>query len=177
MDKISYSNINITGSVTDGAIFPTYTSIKPDSRPVTLSYVSNSKTTITIRQVELPPWPQITQGPPDKWTSTYGGWAVGTITDDDDQIIVIPPITSTAPIPVYTNGVFPPSRIEPIVEPIDNQCKNNECPAEDDEDGDDDVVVVKVKCDELWFFIFCIDLENIKVFGWKFIFPKSIIGP
>lgn len=176
-DRISYSNINITGSVTDGAVFPRCTSMRPDPIPITLSYVSNSKTTVTIRQVELPPWPQITQGPPDKWTSTCGGWtdATTTTTNDHDDIIT-PSTTSTSTPPVYTDGIFPPSRVEPIVEPMDPQCRNNECPQEDDDD-DDSVVVVKVKCDELWFFIFCIDTEDIKVFGWKFIFPKSIIGP
>ncbi|KAK4178723.1 hypothetical protein QBC36DRAFT_367139 [Triangularia setosa] len=65
-DKIWYSNINITGSVTDGAVFPRCISLKPEAIPITLSYVSNSRTTVTIRQVELPPWLQITQGPSDQ---------------------------------------------------------------------------------------------------------------
>lgn len=179
-DRISFSNINITGSVTDGVVFPRCTSMKPDAVPITLSYVSNSKTTVTIRQVELPPWPQITQGPPDKWTSTCGGWVTGTITNSDDVIVYIPEPTSTTstPIPTYTNGIFPPSRVEPIVEPMDSQCRNNECPPENDDDDDDgDYVVVKVRCDELWFFIFCIDTKDIKIYGWKFTFPKSVIGP
>lgn len=177
-DRISFSNINITGSVTDGVVFPRCTSMKPDAVPITLSYVSNSKTTVTVRQVELPPWPQITQGPPDKWTSTCGAWVTGTITNSDDDVIVYIPETTTTstPIPTYTNGVFPPSRIEPIVQPMDKQCRNNQCPPEND-DNDGDYVVVKVRCDELWFFIFCIDTEDVKIFGWKLTFPKSVIGP
>ncbi|KAK4148379.1 glycosyl hydrolase family 71-domain-containing protein, partial [Chaetomidium leptoderma] len=104
-DKISFSNINITGSVTDGAVFPRCTSMKPDAIPITLSYVSNSKTTVTVRQVELPPWPQITQGPPNSWTSTCGGWVEGTITNDGDEVIYTPrPTTTTSPTPTYTNG-------------------------------------------------------------------------
>ncbi|KAK0737079.1 glycosyl hydrolase family 71-domain-containing protein [Apiosordaria backusii] len=158
-DRISFSNINIIGSMTEGAVFSKCTSMKPDAVPIMLSY--------------------ITQGPSDKWTSTCGGWVTGTITNDDDDstILYVPKTTTTTstPIPTYTNGVFPPSRIEPIVEPIDKQCRNNQCPPQK-EDDDNDHVVVKIKCDELWFFIFCIDTKDIKVFGWKFTFPKSVIG-
>ncbi|KAH7629776.1 glycosyl hydrolase family 71-domain-containing protein [Sordaria sp. MPI-SDFR-AT-0083] len=182
-DQVSFSNINITGAVTDGAVFPRCTSLKPDAIPVTLSYVSNAKTTVTVRQVELPPWPQITQGPPDQWTSTCGGWVTGTITntndDTDGPIAWIPPptTTTTTPWPTYT-GSFPPAIVEPIVDPIDVQCHNNRClPEEDDDNEHSNHVVIKVKCDELWFFIFCIHTENIKVFGWKFTFPKAVIGP
>ncbi|KAK4202758.1 glycosyl hydrolase family 71-domain-containing protein [Triangularia verruculosa] len=174
-DKIWYSNINITGSVTDGAVFPRCTSLKPEDIPITLSYVSNSRTTVTIRQVELPPWPQITQGPPDQWTSTCGGSTEGSTTEEP-IIITIPSPSSTTATPIYTYGVFPPARVEPIVQPMDPQCRDNSCPEEDDDD-DDSVVIIRVKCDELWFFIFCINTNNVKIFGWKFIFPRSTIGP
>lgn len=182
-DQVSFSNINITGAVTDGAVFPMCTSLKPDAIPVTLSYVSNAKTTVTVRQVELPPWPQITQGPPDQWTSTCGGWVTGTITnthnDADGPIAWIPPptATTTTPRPTYT-GIFPPAIVEPIVDPIDAQCHNNRCvPEADDENEHSNHVVIKVKCDELWFFVFCIHAEHIQVFGWKFTFPKAVIRP
>ncbi|EGO56249.1 hypothetical protein NEUTE1DRAFT_146972 [Neurospora tetrasperma FGSC 2508] len=182
-DQVSFSNINITGAVTDGAVFPMCTSLKPDAIPVTLSYVSNAKTTVTVRQVELPPWPQITQGPPDQWTSTCGGWVTGTITnthnDTDGPIAWIPPptATTTTPRPTYT-GIFPPAIVEPIVDPIDAQCHNNRCLPEGDDDNEhSNHVVIKVKCDELWFFVFCIHTEHIQVFGWKFTFPKAVIGP
>ncbi|KAK4102843.1 carbohydrate-binding module family 24 protein [Parathielavia hyrcaniae] len=172
-DVISFSNINITGSVTDGAVFPRCTSMKPDAIPITLTYVSNSATTVTIRQVDLPPWLQITQGPAEKWTSTCGGWTSGTITNSDIQWTYSPSTAiSSSPVPVYTGGVFPPpSRVEPITEPMGNTCSNKRCPSDKE---DDDVVIVRVKCDELWFFIFCIDT---KIFGWKFTFPKGIMGP
>ncbi|KAK3493348.1 glycosyl hydrolase family 71-domain-containing protein [Neurospora crassa] len=182
-DQVSFSNINITGAVTDGAVFPMCTSLKPDAIPVTLSYVSNANTTVTVLKVELPPWPQITQGPPDQWTSTCGGWVTGTITnthnDTDGPIAWIPPptTTTTTPRPTYT-GIFPPAIVEPIVDHIDAQCHNNRCQPEGDDDNEhSNHVVIKARCDELWFFVFCIHTEHIQVFGWKFTFPKAVIGP
>lgn len=42
---------------------------------------------------------------------------------------------------------------------------------------DPDDETFSFKCDELWFFSFCINLDDLKVYGWKFTFPEGIIGP
>ncbi|KAK2007688.1 hypothetical protein LZ32DRAFT_666618 [Colletotrichum eremochloae] len=170
-DKINFSNINVTGSVTDGGRFATCTSLVLDPVAVTLTYITDARTTITTRDIKLPPWPQMTQDPPKKWTSTCGGFLVGAGNDDDGDVpIVTPTQTTTAPLPRYTDE-FPPADIEPIIEPLDNQCSGGHCP------GDAEDNSIKVKCDELWFFNFCVNTERLKVYGWKLILPPGIIGP
>ncbi|KAL2203358.1 pectin lyase-like protein [Sarocladium strictum] len=69
---IDFSNVPATdpGEVTPGAVFTVGTSLDVD--PVVVTLTVNGQT--TTRTLTLPPWPQITQGPPDEWTSFYDPW-------------------------------------------------------------------------------------------------------
>ena len=65
LDKVPFSNINITGGVTNGVVFQTFASVDLDPVTVTLTAAQTTSTRI----LTLPPWPQITNGPSDTWST------------------------------------------------------------------------------------------------------------
>jgi hypothetical protein len=80
------SNINITGIITPGDVLYTRTSLSLDDIEVTLTLPGDVPTT---REIQLPPWLQITNGPPDQWESNTGGGPGGTGTIED--LPTVPP--------------------------------------------------------------------------------------
>ncbi|KAK8044788.1 hypothetical protein PG993_004812 [Apiospora rasikravindrae] len=155
---------NIPVIETTGA-FNACPSISVEPVDVTLTYVTDAVTTISTRKLSLPPWPQITQGPPDKWSSTCAAWVTkGAGATTLQQTFPLPPdlpdpTPASTPLPTWTD--FPPGKIE----------------AEDDKEDDDTDQAVVVPCDGFWFFSFCIDFPELKIPTWKIILPEGIIGP
>ncbi|KAK2013597.1 pectin lyase-like protein [Colletotrichum eremochloae] len=168
-DKIPFSNVNVTGHGTGSIIFETKTSLVLEKVTVTLTYTNGGQTTTTQRELQLPPWPQITNGPPQKWNSSDGG----SITDG---------VTRTSSTSSRTRSII--TSLEPWPEeeptpttsdpPAITSTKFQGCPAVE---GDGKHVSVRVRCDELWFFNFCINIDGFVVTGWSFKLPKGIIGP
>ncbi|KAK8085671.1 alpha glucanase protein [Apiospora hydei] len=155
---------NVPVTETTGA-FNACPSISVEPVDVTLTYMTDAVTTISTRKLSLPPWPQITQGPPEKWSSTCAVWVTkGAGATTLDQTFPPPPALpnptpASTPLPTWTD--FPPGKIEP----------------EDTKDNDDTDQAVVVPCDGFWFFSFCIDFPELKVPKWKIMLPEGIIGP
>ncbi|KAH6974411.1 glycosyl hydrolase family 71-domain-containing protein, partial [Ilyonectria sp. MPI-CAGE-AT-0026] len=166
--QIPFSNVPVTTSISDGAVFVACTSLAVDPVDVTITYTTGGKTVITTRELTLPPWPQMTQGPPDSWTETCDVWGAGGGSGDDGGSATSPTFspsdqftsTTSTPLPTWTE--FPPGYIEDD--------------GEDDDDDDDDLVVI-FDCDGFWFFSFCIDFPEFTVTKWKLNLPKGKIGP
>lgn len=144
-----------------------------DPLDVTITYTTAGKTSITTRELTLPPWPQMTQGPPDSWTESCDVWGgvVGTGGNDDSDsptsTTFTPKVSHTettdTPVPTWTE--FPPITIED-----DNEDN-------DDDDDDDNEGIVVVGCKDFWFFSFCPEFDEFKITNWKFKFPVGKIGP
>ncbi|KAI9159157.1 Glucan 1,3-beta-glucosidase [Paramyrothecium foliicola] len=169
-----FSNVHATDmdEVTEGAVFTADISI--DVGPVYATLTVSGTT--TTRRLTLPPWPQITQGPPESWTSFYHPWIE--VTDNSTSVNSTTwdgggftpgfhpsPITTTTtsteivPPPIWTK--WPPGVIE----------------NDDDDDDDDDDEAIIVPCAGLWFFSFCIDFPGLKLKTWKITIPEGRIGP
>ncbi|POR32699.1 Exo-beta-1,3-glucanase [Tolypocladium paradoxum] len=171
-DRIPFSNINLTGTITDGVVFVPKTSIVLEDIEVTLSYISNGRSTTSVRELQLPPWPQITNGPPENWTSDAGTTTGGT-TSGRPVIITIntdwPGESPTTPDPPFpTSTEFPIIIIEPITEEIENQCINGTCPVDEADDSIKEIANLTE---------FCVNIDRLKVFGWKIRLPEGVIGP
>ncbi|EGX95260.1 exo-beta-1,3-glucanase [Cordyceps militaris CM01] len=169
-DKMPFYNVNITAGATDGAIYRATKSLALEDVVVTLSHVAGTETATTTRRLQLPPWPQINNGPPENWNLTtrenknQGGKTTRLVPSQGGRT------TTHIPPPPPTTTVF---HISP-------QCTSQNCPPMDDKRSNDEhktVVWIRIKCDELWFFNFCIDVNGLRVRGWEFPLPKGIIGP
>ncbi|KAK8128767.1 glucan endo-1 3-beta-glucosidase [Apiospora sp. TS-2023a] len=108
-DEISFYNINVTGTITDGVVLETRTSMTVEVVTVTLTYInSQGQSTTSERELQLPPWPQITNGPPEKWnvTTTGGGGTSsggGTTTLEPWPVYPWPPKKPTTTLPPGTD--------------------------------------------------------------------------
>ena len=72
-DKLSQSNVVVTDGQDTGAFNPS------PSVPISHSIVSvtNGSGRSTGRTITFPPWPDVTNGPPDKWGTRSGPWGSG----------------------------------------------------------------------------------------------------
>lgn len=69
-DSFPMSNVNVTAGQTGGGFNPSPSvPLTPVGVPVT-----NGNGGRTTRTVTLPPWPDVTRGPPDSWPSSSGPW-------------------------------------------------------------------------------------------------------
>lgn len=155
--------------MTDGAQFIACTSMALDPLDVTLTYVTTGQTRITTRELSLPPYPQITQGPPESWTQTCDVWGAAAAggywgTSSSPTFVPTDTATTTTTVPVPTWTDFPPTYVT-----------DDDEEDEEDEDDDDDVIVID--CDGWWFFSICIDFPEFSVTKWKIRIPTGRIGP
>ncbi|KAK8023663.1 Pectin lyase fold/virulence factor [Apiospora rasikravindrae] len=147
-DEISFYNVNVTGVITDGVDLATRTSMTVEVVTVTLTYINRGgQTTTSERELQLPPWPQITDGPPENWnvTTTGGGGTSGgggTTTLEPWPEYPWPPEKPTTTLPPGTDDPesteFPVIYMDPIFDDIDPECDNNGCPPDKEDDDDDD---------------------------------------
>ncbi len=182
-DQVPMSNNPITPGQQPTVIQPLPSITLPDTQ-WPLTFVSNGVTSTTTRTIILPPWPQITMGPPEGWaqwsetalpppdtTTSNPVFAIPTPSETDDDIGPFFPHTSTTttdvPPPIWT--VFPRGSIEAIEEDV------NTIQTIDPEDTQNGGYGIKVPC-HLWFFNFCLTGPR-KIGGWRWVFPRGIIGP
>ncbi|TGJ79605.1 hypothetical protein E0Z10_g9159 [Xylaria hypoxylon] len=144
---MSYSNVVVSSSQSSKTITP-YESV--DLPDITTTIGDQTRT------LHLPPWPRITLGPPDQWTSsgnstTNPGWTFPT-TPSRPTPVSIPPITKpeyTGPEPDPNDPTRWPTNLDPtpVPTPVPDE-------GEDDDDDPDDNHW-KSSC-KLWFFSICI---------------------
>lgn len=104
-DGMQYSNVNITGSQTSSAITVS-PSVDLSPVPVPLPDGEGGTTTRTVR---VPPWPDVTRGPPENW-----GNGPGQTSGDVSGVFRTPFVTAvTASGPTVTTIRFP-SNVSPI---------------------------------------------------------------
>lgn len=111
---------------------------------------------MTTRSITLPPWPEITSGPPDQAGSTA-------VTADPVPSGGNPTASTSSTsilLPVWTT--WPPAIVVPVTEDVIEPVET------EDEYGRG----TKLPCN-LWFFNLC--TENIR--GWEWVFPIGIVGP
>jgi chitinase len=175
--SMDFWNVNITKGQTTGFFQPTYSIDLP---PYTTT-VTEDAGLLQTRTLLLPPWPLITNGPPDKWKSTPRP-GMSTAISTPAWSLPIPPVNppkATLPSitkPDYTGPrdegskptpTWPPDwELAPVPTPVDED--------EEDEDGRH-----KSSC-TLWFFSLCIKWPgpfNIDIQGWEWRFPVGVWGP
>ncbi|KAK5628851.1 hypothetical protein RRF57_004566 [Xylaria bambusicola] len=141
---MSYSNVVVSSGQSSKTITP-YESV--DLPDVTTTIGSQTRT------LHLPPWPRITLGPPDKWTSstssnnTDPGWTFPTAPDSPTPV-TFPPITKpehTGPEPDPNSTPRWPTDLDPtpVPTPVPDDGED------DDDDPNDDHW--KSSC-KMWFF-------------------------
>ncbi|EEY17149.1 oviduct-specific glycoprotein [Verticillium alfalfae VaMs.102] len=131
---------------------------------------------VQTRTLLLPPWPQITNGPPESWTTSGNPWTNPGVTGVPvpTDVIPLPPpaIVTKTPytgpgVSVDPSGTWPTSfDIQPVTTAVPDE----------GEDDDDDGPKSKSTCN-LWFFWTCIDIGGIKIGGWEWNLPQGIWGP
>ncbi|KAH7236571.1 oviduct-specific glycoprotein, partial [Fusarium tricinctum] len=179
-DSMEYYNVNITSGQTDQLTFtPTPSlSIQPVTTTLTLSGGETQ-----VRTLVLPPWPSITDGPPDQWTTP-----TSPDDDPDDDEDLPPPSVAPLPIPDLEDiisawpedpedpepispspggFVWPEIEIKPVPTPVSIEGEKPE--------GDKKQ---KTTC-KLWFFWVCIDWVDldISIQGWEWNLPVGVWGP
>ncbi|KAG7102489.1 Chitotriosidase-1 like protein [Verticillium longisporum] len=131
---------------------------------------------VQTRTLLLPPWPQITNGPPESWTTSGNPWTNPGVTGvpAPTDVIPLPPPEMITKTP-YTGpgGSVDPTGTWPTS--FDIQPVSTSVP-DDGEDDDDDGPKSKSTCN-LWFFWTCIDIGGIKIGGWEWNLPQGIWGP
>ena len=73
IDAIPMYNVNITSGITDGFTFWAEPSVPIPPVIIPVTYPGGG---VTSRTLTPPPWPSITQGPPESWSHTFG-WGGG----------------------------------------------------------------------------------------------------
>jgi hypothetical protein len=110
-DAMQYSNVNITRGQTTTTPITVLPSV--DLSPVVVSLPDGEGGT-TTRTVRVPPWPDVTRGPPESWGNDGPGETSGTVSG----VFRTPFATVvTATGPTVTTITFPPT-----VSPISIQC-------------------------------------------------------
>lgn len=144
---MEYYNVNITSGQTNQLTFTPTASLS--IRPVTTTLTLSGGET-QVRTLILPPWPSITNGPPDRWPTP-----TNPEDDPEDEEDLPPP--SVAPLPIPDDEdvvaawpedsedsdpafVWPEIHIKPVPTPVSNEGEKPE--------GDKKQ---KTTC-KLWFF-------------------------
>jgi chitinase len=176
--SMDFWNVNISKGETTGFFQPTYSLDLPP-------YVTTVRIhggLIQTRTLTLPPWPLITNGPPDTWNFTSGPGPSSSINTPSWSFPMPPenPTPITLPAinkPEYTGFPVP----DPTIPwPMDWELLPVPTPVkEEGEDDDGDGSKAKSTC-KLWFFFVCIDWDgpfNIHIQGWEWNLPVGIWGP
>ncbi|KAH8157033.1 hypothetical protein CIB48_g11215 [Xylaria polymorpha] len=100
---IPYSNVNVTGTQTDGG-FTASPRVPLPPIGVTLPDGSGGTTT---RSIQLPPWPDVTSGPPDNWGNPPDPFHTATTTTGSGTYYSPYITTVTATGPTITTLSFP----------------------------------------------------------------------
>ncbi|KAL3454138.1 hypothetical protein BJX65DRAFT_301926 [Aspergillus insuetus] len=172
-DSISFYNIPVTSGDNASMIQP-YPSLTLERPELPLTYIVDGETKTTTKTLILPPWPMITNGPPEDWDNST--WPPTTSSDDGDAPSTdlepdptLTHITLTGPVPTWESWWDIPVTTRPISEKPDE-------PEIEEPDPDDPEShrKVKVPCD-LWFFDSCV--PELDINGWEWIIPPGIIPP
>ena len=182
-DVVPMSNVAIGPEATSTIVQPLPSIVLPDTEWV-LTFTTEGSTTSTTRTIELPPWPQITKGPPEGWgsfstasnppTSTslvvasptsWPAWIV----PSDTAVSSAPATTSSPAVVVFT---YWPGKIYPVTSTV---TAVNTITADDTTDGG---TGIEVPCN-LWFFNFCLNRDDLPIGGWRWELPPgpAIIEP
>lgn len=172
---MSYSNVIISSGQSSETTITPYLSVDLPSVVTTIDDQT--------RTLHLPPWPLITRGPPDQWTSTQSGnssstdagWTFPTAPPNPPHV-TLPSITKpdyTGPEPDPNQPTRWPTDLDPtpVPTPVPEE-------GEDDDDDDDDNHY-KTSC-KLWFFFICISWPgpfDVHIEGWEWNFPPGKWGP
>ncbi|KAK4040087.1 pectate lyase superfamily protein-domain-containing protein [Parachaetomium inaequale] len=112
-NSMGYSNVNVSSSQATGFGFVPEPSISVPPETVVVTGPDGKSTSRTLR---LPPWPEITEGPPVGWSSHSGPWAptpsgAGGATNGTLFIPFVTPYSTvlTALRPTTTTISFPPT--------------------------------------------------------------------
>ncbi|GAW18338.1 hypothetical protein ANO14919_078130 [Xylariales sp. No.14919] len=171
---MSYSNVIISNGQSSKTTITPYLSVDLPSVVTTIDDQT--------RTLHLPPWPLITHGPPDQWTSTRSGspnstdlgWPFPTAPPNPPPIS-LPPITK----PEYTGPESDPNKPTRWPTDLDPTPVPTPVPEEGEDDDDDDDNHYKTSC-KLWFFSICISWPgpfDIDIQGWEWNFPTGKWGP
>lgn len=173
---MSYSNVIVSSGQTTKSVITPYESVDVPTQVVTIGDQT--------RTLHLPPWPQITLGPPDQWTSTPGGddnnstdpgWTFPTAPSDPEPV-TLPPITK----PDYIGPEPDPSQTPRWPEDLDPTPVPTPVPEEGEDDDDDDSDNHYKSSCKMWFFFVCISWPgpfNVDIQGWDWNFPPGKWGP
>ncbi|KAL3440143.1 hypothetical protein BJX65DRAFT_315088 [Aspergillus insuetus] len=114
---------------------------QPDSDPIEIpyTYVQDGKTKTTSRSLILPPWPKITQGPPEDWDNETSIPTGGSdIIPTSFPSVTFPPPPDRGPRPTLTGSELPRPTdwddVPIIIKPTD---RKPETPEPTDPDDDD----------------------------------------
>jgi len=115
-NSMGYSNVNVTSGQATGGFVPT----PSINVPPTTIVVTGPDGKTTRRTLSLPPWPEITEGPPASWSDHGGPWGSTRLEDGGvvNGTLFIPFVTPystviTARGPTTTTISFPPT-VSPI---------------------------------------------------------------
>lgn len=142
ISEVPFYNVIISSG--SRAVVQPYPSVTLPPVPVPVSWVSEGVTRTSTRTVILPPWPQVTNGPPENWQET-GPPTGTTLTTTAGDIPPPPPPTWTGALPVYTDWYQIPAAIEPVTNRPGGGGDG------DDDDDDDEAGFALIPCN-FWFF-------------------------
>ncbi|OAA39934.1 exo-beta-1,3-glucanase [Cordyceps fumosorosea ARSEF 2679] len=175
-DKAEFSNVRVLGTESDGVVLQARTSIPLGNGTVLLPYKDKGgKMTSTERIFVFPPWPEYTTWPlevhhSDKVTSN----PAQSFKTHEPTLPIEPADPKFTPTPTPTET----SIENPNLTEFQSHCTETECEGEKDDDDRGAFIFFRVRCDDLWFFNFCIDTNNHKIKGWKFrLRQSSKFGP
>jgi chitinase len=184
VSSMEFWNVNISIGETTGFFQPSYSL----DFPPYVTTVRGHGGLIQTRTLTLPPWPLITNGPPDTWNVTSGpGLTLG---PGPSSSIRTPswsfPAQPEHPAPITFPGVSKPHYTgtpadNPTIPwPLDWELLPVPTPVkEEGEDDDGDGPKSKSTC-KLWFFFVCIKWDgpfNINIQGWEWNLPVGVWGP
>ena len=121
-DSMGYYNVNATADQQGGIGFVPSPSIPLP--PITV-IVTGPDSATTSRTIDLPPWPAITNGPPDHWPSFVGPWAPPHTGPDAGAVngtLLVPFVTPWATPVVATGPTTITITAPPTVSPITLSC-------------------------------------------------------
>ncbi|KAL2859990.1 glycoside hydrolase superfamily [Aspergillus lucknowensis] len=160
--SMTFYNIPIPSMESNSTIVQPYPSMFLEPMDVPITYTVGDEERTTTKAVVLPPWPRITEGPPEDWDNLTSGVKVpGTFPP-----VTLPPAPPPGPPPplstelvTFTDWDITPGKIK--LNPVGT-------------DPDDPDPPVRVGCDA-WFFQSCIKEFGIEEWEWDF--PPGIVIP
>jgi hypothetical protein len=147
---MSFYNIPIPSMGDSTTVVQPYPSLTVDPIKIPYTYVQDGKTKTTSRSLILPPWPKITQGPPEDWDNETSIPTEGSaIIPTSFPPVTFPPPPDRGPRPTLTGSELPRPTdwddVPIIIKPTD---RKPETPEPTDPDDDDQGTIIP--CD-IWF--------------------------